>query len=121
MRITPDKIEHEERIVWEQDPSRFEYVRQRLERCGTRVKGVPFNGRGERVGYAVLAPHAPRIRKGVWERRVFYVRSNDRSEHPREAGPYEETAPYEAVDPRSLAPGAVGRITQRVWKAPSTS
>jgi hypothetical protein len=118
MRITPDNIEHEERLVWECDPSGFEYVRQRLEICGTRVKGVPFNGRGERIGYAILAPYAPRIRKGTWERRVFYVRPNDRSEHPRSAGPYDWTAPREAVDPRTLSAGVVGEITPRAWGAP---
>jgi hypothetical protein len=118
MRITPDNIEHEERLVWECDPSGFEYVRQRLEICGTRVKGVPFNGRGERIGYAILAPYAPRIRKGTWERRVFYVRPNDRSEHPRSAGPYDWTAPHEAVDPRTLSAGVVGEITSRAWGAP---
>ncbi len=115
MRITPDNIEHEQRIVWECDPSGFEYVRQRLERAGTRVKPVPFNGRGERVGYSVLTVDAPRLRKGVWERRVFYVTDWDRSEEP--SGPYDWTAPHEAVDPRSLAPGAVGRITSRVWES----
>ena len=118
MRITPDNIEHEERLVWECDPSGFEYVRQRLEICGTRVKGVPFNGRGERIGYAILADYAPRIRKGTWERRVFYVRPNDRSEHPRSAGPYDWTAPHEAVDPRTLSAGVVGEITPRAWGAP---
>jgi hypothetical protein len=113
MRITPDKIQHEQRLVWECDPSRFEYVRQRIERCGTRQRGVTLSSRGERVGYAILAPYAPRLRKGTWERRVFYVTDWDRSEDP--TGPYDWSAPHEAVDPRTLEPGEVGRITRRAW------
>jgi hypothetical protein len=116
MRLDSEKIEHEARIVWEKPVGRFEYVRQRLAICGTRTKGVPFAGKGERVGYAILEPGAPRIRKGTWERRVFFVRSYDRSEYPRpQGGPYEETAPHEAVDPRTVGPGELGELTDRAW------
>jgi hypothetical protein len=116
MRITTDKIEHESRLVWEiEEPESLPYVRQRLELAGTRQHGVALRSKGERIGYALLEDGAPGVegRKGTFRRRVFYLQSNDRAGLP--GGPYETTAPHEAVDPRTLEPGQVGRITERAW------
>jgi len=115
MRIAPDTIQHETRICWEEAPGQYEYVRQRLETCGTRQRGVPLNGPGRRIGYAVLSEDAPGVpgRKGTFLRRVFFLKSYDRAEI--ESSPYEESAPWEAVDPSTIGPGEMGKLTGTAW------
>lgn len=116
MRITTDSIRLEERLVWEvEDVGALPYVRQRFELAGTRQSGVPLRSKGERIGYATLADYAPGVegRKGTFRRRVFYLQANDRAGLP--GGPYETTAPSEAVDPQTLEARRVGRITPRAW------
>ncbi|WTC17131.1 DUF6009 family protein [Streptomyces cellulosae] len=111
-------LEYEDDIVWTEDIERFEYVRQSVElSAGTRRRPVPWRGTGRRVGYAVLCPDAPSGDvPGNFVRRVFWVKEYDRSEQPN--GTYRHSAPSEAVDPRTVAPGVWGKLTERAWGAP---
>ncbi|WP_093748889.1 DUF6009 family protein [Streptomyces sp. PAN_FS17] len=111
-------LEHEDGIVWTEDIERFDYVRQSVElSVSTRRRPVPWSGSGRRIGYAVLRLDAPSGDvPGKFIRRVFWVKDYDRSEQPN--GTYERSAPSEAVDPRTVAPGVWGEITERAWGEP---
>ncbi|MFG2128333.1 DUF6009 family protein [Streptomyces sp. NPDC048751] len=111
-------LEHEERIVWSGDVEGFDYVRQSVARSvSSRSAPVPWNGPGRRVGYAVLRTDAPSGEvPGKFVRRVFWVKEHDRSEQPD--GLYKTSAPSGAVDPRTVAPGVWGELTERAWGAP---
>ncbi len=110
-------LEHEERIVWTEDVGDFDYVRQTVARLSTtRQKPVGWNGTGRRVGYSVLRSDAPSGDTGRFVRRVFWVKDYDRSEQPE--GTYKTCAPSEAVDPRTVAPGVLGKLTERAWGGP---
>ncbi|MFF3620344.1 DUF6009 family protein [Streptomyces sp. NPDC002467] len=72
---------------------------------------------GRRVGYSVLKSDAPSgDTPGRFVRRVFRVKDYDRSEQPD--GTYKRSAPSEAVDPRTVAPGVWGELTERAWGSP---
>ncbi|WTA32210.1 DUF6009 family protein [Streptomyces chartreusis] len=43
-------------------------------------------------------------------------KEHDRSEQPN--GMYRSSVPAEAVDPRTVAPGVWGEVTERAWGAP---
>ncbi|MCX2179943.1 transcription factor [Streptomyces sp. SKN60] len=110
-------LEHEEQIVWTEDVGGFDYVRQTVARLSTtRRKPVGWNGAGRRVGYSVLKSDAPSGDTGRFVRRVFWVKDYDRSEQPD--GTYKTSAPSEAVDPRTVAPGVWGELTDRAWGGP---
>ncbi|MFF9017268.1 DUF6009 family protein [Streptomyces sp. NPDC014870] len=110
-------LEHEEQIVWTEDVGDFDYVRQTVARLSTtRQKPVGWNGAGRRVGYSVLKSDAPSGDTGRFVRRVFWVKAYDRSEQPD--GTYKTSAPSEAVDPRTVAPGVLGELTERAWGGP---
>ncbi|MEU6662286.1 DUF6009 family protein [Streptomyces sp. NPDC046821] len=111
-------LEHEDGIVWTEDAERMDYVRQSVDLFATtRRKPVAWNGSGRRVGYAVLNPDAPSgDEPGRFARRVFWVKNYDRSEQPK--GTYRDHAPSEAVDPRTVAPGVWGELTERAWGSP---
>ncbi|WP_330345169.1 DUF6009 family protein [Streptomyces longwoodensis] len=111
-------LEHEEEIVWTEDIEKFDYVRQSVAHSvKTRQRPVPWSGNGRRVGYAVLRGNAPSgAVPGHFVRRVFWVKEHDRSEQPN--GMYRRSAPAEAVDPRTVAPGVWGEVTERAWGAP---
>ncbi|MET9597430.1 DUF6009 family protein [Streptomyces sp. NPDC006459] len=113
-----EAIRHEESILWTEDTDSLDYVREYLEvNAGTRRRPVPWRGPGRRVGYSVLKADAPSLAvPGKFARRVFWVKEYDRSEQP--TGTYETTAPSEAVDPRTVAPGVWGELTDRAWGAP---
>ncbi|MGW6943795.1 DUF6009 family protein [Streptomyces xanthophaeus] len=111
-------LEHEEQIVWTEDVGSFDYVRQTVaDLSTTRQKPVAWRGTGRRVGYSVLKPDAPsKDAPGRFVRRVFWVKEYDRSEQPD--GTYKTSAPSEAVDPRTVAPGVWGELTERAWGGP---
>ncbi|MCJ1678319.1 DUF6009 family protein [Streptomyces sp. APSN-46.1] len=117
MRIEPEDIRHEEEIVWTENVDSFDYVRETLvDGAGTRRRPVSWRGQvGRRVGYAVLKKDAPSNRDapGMFSRRLFWVKEHDRSEQPD--GVYSSGAPTEAVDPRTVAPGVPGELTERAW------
>lgn len=112
-RLDRRQVEHEERIVWVEDPGEYDYVRESVVRSARR-RGRLVYPSFKTVGYAELSPSAPsKGRTGRFERRVFWVKPYDRSAMPD--GSYSWTAPAEAVDPRTVAPGVPGRLTNRAW------
>ncbi|MEV0090077.1 DUF6009 family protein [Streptomyces sp. NPDC050738] len=115
--MTKDReaICHEDGIIWTEDISTFDYVRQTLVvDASTRRRPVSWRGQGRRVGYSVLKPGSPSgDSPGGFVRRVFWVKDYDRSEQPR--GTYKTTTPSEGVDPRTVAPGVWGDLTDRAW------
>jgi hypothetical protein len=114
----PKALEYEENIVWTEDVEGFDYVRQSVAQSAKTRRGpVSWRGSGRRVGCAVLRGDAPSgAVPGHFVRRVFWVKEHDRSEQPK--GMYQRSAPSEAVDPRTVAPGVWGEITERAWGAP---
>ncbi|MFI1964615.1 DUF6009 family protein [Streptomyces pathocidini] len=118
MSKDPDDIQHEERIVWTEDIDGFDYVRETLTtEAGTRARPVPWHGAGRRVGYATLKRDAPsNDSAGRFTRRIFWVKEHDRSE--RSDGVYKTATPSEGVDPRTVAPGVWGEVTERAWGGP---
>lgn len=110
------KIADEVEIVWIEGGDvvmeRYDYVRQMLEKTPRKTGKPRRNMRAVRIiGYANLAADAePTEPSGRYQRRMFYVQSNDRSEPD---GQYQNATPHEAVDPRTVAPGVVGELTDR--------
>jgi hypothetical protein len=113
--INPKLLRSEERIVWTEEPKKFDYVREIIvpHRCrrGAVYLGATYNGRI--VGYAELRPDAQRFDESGFLRRVFTLTPGDRDSQPR--GPYKKGTPSEAIDPRTVAPGVPGKMTDRAW------
>ncbi|MFJ2478327.1 DUF6009 family protein [Streptomyces sp. NPDC087659] len=110
--ITEDEISYETDLVWLEDPSELDYVRQSLDRLPTRQARPAYHRAGRMVGYAILGPQAkPSRSSGTFRRRVFWLLPHDRDNEP--TGVYETGAPAEAIDPRTLAPASKGRKTER--------
>ncbi|MET7551872.1 DUF6009 family protein [Streptomyces sp. NPDC005500] len=118
--ITDDEVSHETELVWLEDTTNLDYVRQSLDRLPTR-KGKPaYHRDGRMVGYALLGPEAkPSRSSGTFRRRVFWLLPHDRDSEPE--GLYATGAPAEAVDPRTVAAGARGRKTERSEGGPPSS
>lgn len=114
-------LRHESDIEWTEDITRLDYVREYIDAWAcTRRRPVPWRGPGRRVGYSLLTADAPNNgQPGFFTRRVFWVNDHDRSEQPE--GIYRTGAPVEAVDPRTVRPGAHGEITERAWGGPLTT
>jgi hypothetical protein len=118
--LTPLSLTAEEAIVWLEDTTAFEYVREHFQLCGTRRRGpaFDFHRSGRIVGYAVLRA-AARNNSGIphlFLRRVFWVKPHDRSEDP--TGCYAADVPAEAIDPRTVRPGVPGELTDRARGLP---
>ncbi|MGJ5756559.1 hypothetical protein FB563_8305 [Streptomyces puniciscabiei] len=110
--IAEDEIVHEVDFVWLEDISGLDYVRQSLDRLPTRRGRPAYHRDGRMIGYAILGPEAkPSRSSGTFRRRVFWLLPHDRDTAPD--GLYAIGAPAEAVDPRTLAPRAKGRKTER--------
>jgi hypothetical protein len=120
--VTQDQsLDHEAEIHWMEDPSQFDYLRERWATAGTRARPVPWEGKsqgaGRMVGYAILDREAPSYSPGKFWRRVWVVCEHDRDEPG--AGPYDAgTAPAEGVDPRTIEPGSPGKQNRRAWGSP---
>jgi len=108
---------YEAEIVWEEDPSDFDYVRSFELTTNGRKRIAKWTVEGRRVGYAVLRPDAPHDPgfPGRFTRRVFFLKAHDRDSAP--AGVYSYTTPCEAVDPRTVSPGEPAWLTPRAWGA----
>ena len=118
--IAEDEILHEIDLVWLEDVSDLDYVRQSLDRLPTRRGKPAYHRDGRMVGYAVLGPGAKASRSsGTFRRRVFWLLPHDRDTVPD--GLYSSGAPAEAVDPRTLTPGTKGRKTERSEGGPPSS
>ncbi|KIZ15718.1 DUF6009 family protein [Streptomyces natalensis] len=110
--IDVDEISHEVELVWLEDVSQLDYVRQSLDRLPTRKGKPPYHRDGRMVGYAILGPKAKASRaSGTFRRRVFWLLPHDRDTEPE--GLYAKSAPAEAVDPRTLEPRVKGYKTER--------
>ena len=118
--ITEDEICHETELVWLEDTTNLDYVRQSLDRLTTRRGKPPYHRDGRMVGYALLGSGAkPSRSSGTFRRRVFWLLPHDRDTDPE--GLYATGAPAEAVDPRTLAPGSKGCKTERSEGGPPSS
>ncbi|MFF8646376.1 DUF6009 family protein [Streptomyces sp. NPDC015345] len=118
--ITEDEIRHESELVWLEDITDLDYVRQSLDRLPTRRSKPAYHRPGRMVGYAILAPQAKASRSsGTFRRRVFWLLPHDRDTEPE--GLYETGAPAEAVDPRTLEAGTKGYKTERSEGGPPST
>lgn len=106
------ELRHEDNVVWLEDPEGLDYVRQALDKT-TRRRGRPRYARaGRMVGYTELDVSAEADPdSGLQLRRVFFLLPHDRDSQPE--GLYQQGAPGEAVDPRTIAPRRVGEKTPR--------
>lgn len=107
-------ISHECEIVWQEDISKLDYVREVVVLTGTRQRPARYHA-GRRIGYAVLDKKAPSS-SGYFQRRVFILLPHDRDSQPD--GVYKVGAPVEAVDPRTVLPKVYGQLTERAWGKP---
>ncbi|MFI9311102.1 DUF6009 family protein [Streptomyces triculaminicus] len=118
--ITEDEISHESELVWLEDTTDLDYVRQSLDRLPTRRGKPAYHRDGRMVGYALLGPAAkPSRSSGTFRRRVFWLLPHDRDSDPK--GLYATGAPAEAVDPRTLGPGGKGSKTERSEGGPPST
>ncbi|CAL9674612.1 DUF6009 family protein [Streptomyces sp. enrichment culture] len=110
--ISADEISHETELVWLEGIEDLDYVRQSLDRLPTRKGRPAYHRAGRMVGYAVLGQTAkPSRASGTFRRRVFWLLPHDRDSDPD--GLYANSAPAEAVDPRTLQPQVKGCKTER--------
>ncbi|MFD9575892.1 DUF6009 family protein [Streptomyces sp. NPDC059982] len=110
--ISDDEIHHEVDLVWLEDVTELDYVRQSLDRLPTRRGKPAYHRDGRLVGYAQLGSKAkPSRSSGTFRRRVFWLLPHDRDTVPD--GLYASGAPAEAVDPTTLVAGSRGRKTER--------
>ncbi|SFT21367.1 DUF6009 family protein [Streptomyces sp. ok210] len=117
--LTEGDLTHEEDVVWLEDPTDFDYVRQALDKTRRRNTKPPYERDGRMVGYALLDNQAePDPDSGLYKRRVFFLLPHDRDSLP--GGLYREGAPGEAVDPRTIEVKRVGEKTPRSQSGPST-
>ncbi|MFK0229969.1 DUF6009 family protein [Streptomyces sp. NPDC090303] len=118
--ISENDLRHETDIVWLEDVSGLEYVRQSLDRLPTRTGRPAYHRDGRMVGYAVLSTAAKASRaSGTFRRRVFWLLPHDRDAVPQ--GLYAGSAPAEAIDPLTLAPTVKGRKTERSEGGPPST
>ncbi|MFF2328691.1 MULTISPECIES: DUF6009 family protein [unclassified Streptomyces] len=118
--ITEDEISHETELVWLEDITDLDYVRQSLDRLPSRKAKPAYHRAGRMVGYALLGPTAkPSRASGTFRRRVFWLLPHDRDCEPE--GLYATGAPAEAVDPRTLEPRVKGYKTERSEGGPPST
>ncbi|MET7889187.1 DUF6009 family protein [Streptomyces avermitilis] len=118
--ITEDEISHETELVWLEDVTALDYVRQSLDRLPTRRGKPPYHRPGRMVGYALLGPQAKASRSsGTFRRRVFWLLPHDRDTEPE--GLYATGAPAEAVDPHTLQARIKGYKTERSEGGPPST
>jgi hypothetical protein len=117
LRTDESLLEHEVEIVWEEDITHLDYVREWVYTYPRRRLIRQWGMDGRRVGYSVVAPDAPAEWDmggwvGFW-RREFFLKAHDRDSKPR--GVYSTGCPIEGVDPRTVRPGVPGVQTERAW------
>ncbi|MER5699122.1 DUF6009 family protein [Streptomyces mirabilis] len=117
--IDPEEIAYETELVWLEDPTPLDYVRQSLDRLPSRRGKPAYHRNGRMVGYAILGKDAkPSRASGTFRRRVFWLLPHDRDQKPD--GLYETGAPSEAIDPRTVAPRVKGYKTERSEGGPAS-
>ncbi|WP_329460673.1 DUF6009 family protein [Streptomyces sp. NBC_01497] len=118
--ITEDEIKDEVELVWLEDISLLDYVRQSLDRLPTRRGKPAYHRAGRLVGYANLAPEAKASRSsGTFRRRVFWLLPHDRDSVPE--GLYSSGAPAEAIDPTTVSSAIKGHKTERSEGGPPST
>ncbi|MFE6272218.1 DUF6009 family protein [Streptomyces goshikiensis] len=116
-RLRAGQLTAETEIIWLVPTDGLDYVREHLDITKRRSGKPPYHGLGRLVGYANLDPATTATRdSGRYDRRTFWLLPTDRSES--DDSPYATYAPLEAVDPRTVAPGQPGRLTERAWGSP---
>ncbi|MFJ5803769.1 DUF6009 family protein [Streptomyces decoyicus] len=117
--IDPEDSRTKTDLVWLEDISDLDYVRQSLDRVSSRRRQPPYHRDGRLVGYARLGPTAKASRaSGTFLRRVFWLAPHDRDQQPN--GLYSTGAPSEAVAPRTVSPRAKGYKTERSEGGPAS-
>ncbi|MEE1789377.1 DUF6009 family protein, partial [Streptomyces sp. BE308] len=115
-----EEISDEAELVWLEDVSVLDYVRQSLDRLPTRRGRPAYHRDGRMVGYALLSPQAKSSRSsGTFRRRVFWLLPHDRDTDPE--GLYATGAPAEAVDPGTLTARTKGYKTERSEGGPPST
>ncbi|WP_331731002.1 DUF6009 family protein (plasmid) [Kitasatospora sp. NBC_00070] len=105
-------LSHETNVVWLEDPTSLDYVRQTIDKTPRRRGKPRWLRDGRMVGYAELDEAAEADPdSGLHRRRVFFLLAHDRDLDPD--GLYADGAPGEAVDPRTVEPRTVGEKTLR--------
>ncbi|MEV5689579.1 MULTISPECIES: DUF6009 family protein [unclassified Streptomyces] len=118
--IDEEEISDEAELVWLEDVSVLDYVRQSLDRLPTRRGRPAYHRDGRMVGYALLSPQAKSSRSsGTFRRRVFWLLPHDRDTDPE--GLYATGAPAEAVDPGTLTARTKGYKTERSEGGPPST
>ncbi|MEV6081790.1 DUF6009 family protein [Streptomyces sp. NPDC052069] len=118
--IDEKEISDEAELVWLEDVSVLDYVRQSLDRLPTRRGRPAYHRDGRMVGYALLSPQAKSSRSsGTFRRRVFWLLPHDRDTDPE--GLYATGAPAEAVDPGTLTARTKGYKTERSEGGPPST
>ncbi|MFD9429227.1 MULTISPECIES: DUF6009 family protein [unclassified Streptomyces] len=118
--IGEEEISDEAELVWLEDVSVLDYVRQSLDRLPTRRGKPAYHRDGRMVGYALLSPQAKSSRSsGTFRRRVFWLLPHDRDTDPE--GLYATGAPAEAVDPGTLTARTKGYKTERSEGGPPST
>ncbi|MET9496608.1 DUF6009 family protein [Streptomyces sp. NPDC006552] len=118
--LTEGDLGHEDSVVWLEDPAGLDYVRQTLDKTKRRATKPPYLRDGRMIGYVRLDDTAePDPDSGLYKRRVFFLLPHDRDSLPH--GLYQEGAPGEAVDPRTVGPGRPGTKTDRSQRGPGTT
>lgn len=118
--LQDSQLTDEAEVVWLEDPSDLDYVRQALDKVYARRGRPRYERDGRLIGYTNLKPAAASDPdSGLFARRTFFLLPHDRDNDP--TGPYEVGAPGEAVDPRTIEPGKVGAKTPRSQKGRSSA
>ncbi|MEP0872090.1 DUF6009 family protein [Trichocoleus desertorum AS-A10] len=104
-------IEAESEIVWLQDISNIDYVREETWFTAEPYCPPPKIYGQTVVGYSVLKPGI-KPERGPYTRRLFTLRPHDRFYDPR--GIYQKSFPVEAVDPKTVQPGIRGVKTDKI-------
>ena len=113
--LQDSQLTDEDEVVWLEDLSHLDYVRQALDKVHARRGKPRYERDGRLIGYTNLKTGAESDPdSGLFARRTFFLLPHDRDNDPN--GPYEVGAPGEAVDPRTIGPGRVGAKTTRSQK-----
>ena len=117
---TDPALKNEIEIVWLKPLDDLDYVRTwdtwesrpaaRPRLYGMRVVGYSVAGCSEKVPSRSIGA------KRKYRRRIFWLKESDRDLEPH--GVYKLGCPFDAVDPRTLAPGIRGLKTERAWGGP---
>ncbi|MDQ0808402.1 hypothetical protein QFZ63_000116 [Streptomyces sp. B3I7] len=110
--LQDSQLTDEVEVVWLEDPSHLDYVRQALDKVSQRRGKPRYSRDGRLVGYTNLCSDAERdTDSGLFARRAFFLLPHDRDSDP--TGDYQVGAPGEAVDPSTIEPGRTGAKTPR--------